>query len=80
MNPFSLELTAAHRKFEFDRAVKRAQIEGNIRREAEAARQRMVAAEQSTSSGNQGLSYSLLALLRRLIPARLNRTTVETHL
>jgi hypothetical protein len=80
MNPFSLELTAAHRKFEFDRAVKRAETEGRIRREAEAAKQRMGSSEQSASPETRGALLSVFALLRRLVPARVHRTTAGTHL
>jgi hypothetical protein len=80
MNPFSMDLTAAHRKFEFDRAVKRAEIEGTIRREAAAAKERMAVTDQLASHHNHGALHSLHALLRRLLPARLIRTTAETHM
>jgi hypothetical protein len=80
MHPFSMELTAAHRKFEFERAVKTAQTEGRIRREAEEAKRRIAATGQSAAPGDLGVSHSLFALLRRLVPTRLSRTMAATRL
>jgi hypothetical protein len=80
MTPFSMEMTAAHRKFEFERAVKTAQTEGNIRRAAAMSKRGIEAREQSASPDDRNASRSLFALLRRLVPTRLSRTVAETRL
>jgi hypothetical protein len=79
MSPFSMEMAAAHRKFEFERAVKAAQVQGRIRREIEAAKQQMGATGSVKSSDEPGIAHALVAFLRRLVPVHIHRTTAGTR-
>jgi hypothetical protein len=78
MTPFSMEMSAAHRKFEFERAVTTAQTEGNIRRAAMEAKQRVEGAQQSAASDDHHPPRSPFAMLRRLVPTRLTRTVIQS--
>lgn len=78
MHPHSMEMAAAHHKFEFDRAAAVAQNRATIRRSREVAKRQMGPEEQSRVDAPRAGSRSVLALVFRFVAARFGHPPIQS--